>query len=449
MRHFLLIAILIINGCSYHPQELSSPPAMPASFGENSSTGNLQPDHWWQSLGDMKLNRFMEDALKNNHGLQQTAARIRQAQALHQQAKATSLPWLNLELSAGRSLQPVMGVSSTGSNHQINLAANYEIDIWQRLKHGRQAAFLQVGSFRAAEKAIKLTLSALIAETWFHLAELNEQLDLNQAIISSRRQNLAKIHTRYRAGLIPSLDLFQARQALSEAESTRPDLLASRKVSRHALNLLAGKWPDHQIDEPETLIISKDNYQPGLPSQVINKRPDVKAAFFELKAADHDIAFAMAAKLPAFSLTGAGGGSSDELTRILASPSLFWNIMATASHSLFNHKSKQAEVERRKAIFDEKLSLWHEKIITAFHEVANCLARQQAADQSLKEKKKLAAATKATLLTANRRYDQGLSSYLEVLAAETAHARSRQGVIAGQMHLVSSRVSLARALGGD
>lgn len=445
----LLLIIIVISGCSYHPRELTPPPAMPTAFSDKANKGDWQLDNWWQNLGDPDLNNFMAEALEHNLSLKQAAARIRQAQALYQQKKASRLPWLSLEVNAGRSLQPVMGVSTTTSNHQASLAANYEIDLWQRLRHGRQGSLLRLEASQAAQKALHLTLSAQIAETWFHLAEIKEQLDLNQTIINSRQQGLEKIESRYRAGLIPSLELFQARQALSEAQSSRPNLIASLATSRHALNLLAGKWPGQDMDEPDSLIFPNGYYQLNLPSQVINQRPDVRAAFLELKAANHEIAAAMAAKWPSFSLTAAGGGSSTDLERILASPSLFWNIMANISHSLINGNSKQAEVARQIAIFDEKLLFWHETIITAFHEVADCLARQKAADLALAEKEKLVAATNDTLLAANRRYGQGLSTYLEVLAAETAHALSRQQLIASKMQQVSSRISLARALGGD
>lgn len=449
----LILVFFLLGGCSFlhKPDPIPVPSDMPTAYpisqeGITGAVANL----WWKNFNNDQLNIFMEQAFTNNLDLKQAVARMKQAQSLYQQSKAGSLPWLNIEGSGGRNKQRGFSGSVTDDTYQASLVAGYEIDIWGKIASQQEAALLRSEASEAEVRSLFLSLSAQVAETWFQISELQEQIKLTDEIILSREDSLNRIERRYKAGLISSLDVYQARQSLSNARTKRPRFTYDLKTAEHALAVLSGSWPGEVASSyswqlPDITV----SFPVGLPSEVMKKRPDVEASYLQLQAADYEIAAAVADRFPSFILTGAYGGSSNELNNLLNSSNIFWNVLLSASQSLFDGDRRKQEVERRKYIFEERLAAWHSSILKAFQDVADALAAEKNAKRSLELQQDLEAAARNTLRVSEDQYQQGLADYLNVLSAQAAYSESQRNLVTARRNRVAARISLARAVGGS
>ncbi|MCK5195076.1 MAG: TolC family protein, partial [Desulfobulbaceae bacterium] len=187
----------------------------------------------------------------------------------------------------------------------------------------------------------------------------------------------------------------------------------------------------------------------GLPSELLKKRPDVEVAFLQLQAADSDVAAAVANRFPSFSLTGAYGGSSNELHTLLNNSNIFWNALLSLSQSLFDGGRKKQAAKQAHYVFEERLAAYHKAILIAFRDVADALAAEEDAGKNLELQKNLYASASDTLRVSEEQYQQGLVDYLTVLTAQAAHSDSQRNLVSARRKQVAARISLARAVGGS
>jgi NodT family efflux transporter outer membrane factor (OMF) lipoprotein len=449
---FILLGLLLSSCSMLHKSQSIGPPAdMPEMYQYSQKTNtDYFLDNWWENFNNPQLNQFMEETFTGNLDIKQLVAKMKQAQALYQQSRAGSLPWLNLEGSGGRRRQPGFSGSVTDSVYQGNLVAGYEIDIWGKIKSRQEAAFLRSEASKAAIRSMILSLSAQVAETWFRLSELQEQLQLTDAIIGSRADNLNLVEMRYKSGLISSLDVYQARQSLSNARTKRPQYIYDLKTSEHALTVLAGKWPGEHISTSSwELPDISSSFPVGLPSDLLKNRPDVEAAYLELQATDYDLAAAVANRFPSFSLTGSYGGSSNELHNLLNNSNILWNALLSVSQSLFDAGNKKQETKRVQYVFEEHLAAYHQAILVAFQDVTDALAAEEEAKTNLVLQNNLHDAALKTLKVSEDQYKEGLVDYLNILTAQTSYNESQRNLVSARRKQISARISLARALGGS
>lgn len=444
---------MLLSGCSllHKPQPPEMLPGMPESYplAQDQSNTSYSLDRWWENFNNPQLNQFMEQAFTGNLDIKQAVARMKQAQSLYLQSRAGSLPWLNIEGSGGRSRQPGFQGPVTDSTYRGSLVAGYEIDVWGKIGSQQDAALLRSEASEAEIRSLFLSLSAQVAETWFRISELQEQLQLTDAIITSRADSLDLVETRYQAGLISSLDVYQARQSLSNARTKRPPYAYNLKTSEHALAVLAGSWPG-EISSTTSWNIPdiEASFPAGLPSELVTTRPDIEAAYLKLQAADHDVAAAVANRFPSFSLTGSYGGSSNELDTLLNSSNILWNALLSISQSIFDGGRKKQEAERTQYVVEERLAGWHSTVLKAFQDVADALAAENDAKQSLELQNNLMTASRDTLRVSEDQYQQGLVDYLTVLTAQAAYNEAQRNLVTARRNQVAARISLARALGG-
>ena len=454
MRNITIILfLLLVSGCSLvHKHETDTlQPALPAEFPyrqNNISEHTL--DRWWENFANEDLNSFMAQAFSGNFDIKLAVARMKQTQSLYQQSRAGSLPWLNLEAGGGRNRQPGLVGAITDSTYQASLIAGYEIDIWGKIRSQQRAAYLRSEASEAEIRSLFLSLSAQVAETWFRISELQEQLTLTDAIIMARKDSLHHVERRYKAGLTTSLDVYQARQSLNAARTKRPQNTFDLKTAEHALAVLAGSWPGQFPSDPSWALPDIEaSFPVGLPSGILKKRPDVEVAFLQLQAADSDVAAAVANRFPSFSLTGAYGGSSNELHTLLNNSNIFWNALLSLSQSLFDGGRKKQAAKQAHYVFEERLAAYHKAILIAFRDVADALAAEEDAGKNLELQKNLYASASDTLRVSEEQYQQGLVDYLTVLTAQAAHSDSQRNLVSARRKQVAARISLARAVGGS
>ncbi len=451
----LFFCLLLSTGCALHkPQPINLPVSVPESFAEQASTPSkpaIPIQRWWESFNDPKLNALMKEAFSNNLDLAQAYARLDQLEAVYRTTRSAQIPSLNLEGWWSKENTPSFFGNNTGNSHIFSLAAAYELDLWQKLKSKTQAASLEIAASQEEIMVIYLTISAQLTDNYYLAVEQREQLELTDQIIDSFTDTLARVEQRYREGLVPALDVYLARQNLAAAKSRRPGLDSSLAQAEHALAIFLGHYPKRNINMAGDLLKLPETpaaFPAGLPSELLARRPDVEAALLRLKASDARIAVAIAERFPSFNLLGNYG----TMSLVFSTGDLkgmFWKVLVDTAFPILDGGRRKAEVERTKAIFRENLALYHKTVLGAFKEVEDALVSNRTTEERIVSLEERVEATGAALRQSVERYLEGLSDYLPVLAAQAIHFDARRDILAARRQLISDRVSLARALGGE
>lgn len=446
-----LLAALLAAGCSLHQPQAITPPAYPEVFVNASPEKNPPPvvDRWWQSFADPQLDALINEALARNLDLAQALARQQQAEALLQGAESARRPSLNLDGQVRRERNETSLGPFTGSSRRLSLAANYEIDLWQKLQQRRNAAELEVAASAADLQTLALSLAAQITDLYYLAAEQRRQIALADATSAAFADTLERVERRYREGLVPPLDIYQARQSLAAARARRPQFETTLAVSEHALAVLAGGYPaGASLSAAATLPELAPELPQLLPSELLLRRPDISAALQRLQASDARIGAAIAERFPAFNLGGALGHAETALISGDLS-GVFWNLLLNLSAPLLDGGRRQAEVERSEAVFREQLARYHKSVLSAFQEVEDALAKNRSSAHRLQLLAEREAAAAASLRLALDRYLQGLTDYLPVLTSQGLQLDAEGQLLAARRQLISDRIALHRALGGD
>lgn len=452
LSRVLCLALFWLAGCALHtPQSIGPPVEVPDAFAERQDEEGQTPllERWWELFDDPHLNRWMDEVFAGNLELAQAVARIEQFEALSRGGASARRPVLDLQGSAGRARQPGIGGPVTDDSYRLSASAAFEIDLWQKLKSRSEAAKLDELASRRDLEALYLGLSARVADYYYLAVEQRAQLELTDRTIEAFAGTVELVERRYRAGLVPAIDVYQARQNLAAARARRPQFESLLATTEHALATLAGRYP--QRSEGETLAQLPDAgalFPGGLPSQLLGRRPDLAAALARLQASDERVAAAIAERFPAFNLVGSYGGASSELGSLLDSGNIFWSLLLNLSQPVFDGGRRKAEVDRSRALFREKLAGYHQAVLGAFQEVEGALVRGRTSAERIGLLEAQTAAAEGSLRLATDRYRRGLTDYLPVLTAQGLTFDAQSRLLAARRQLIADRISLARSLGG-
>jgi len=447
-----VLLVTLFSGCSVHrKQAVTLPSPVPDSFarGEGSPADSLPIGRWWETFDDEVLNDLMKEALANNLDLARSFARMEQLEAVTRQAKSVQYPFLDASGEAGRSRQPGIFGSDTGNSYRLSLAAGYEVDLWGRNRSGATAAMLEERASREDVRSLYISLSAELVDLYYLAVEERAQLDLTDGTIASFEGTLELVTRRYVQGLVSALDVYQARQNLSFAKASRPVFEANLAAAENAIAVLLGRYPDRNLaGNVAELPGTPEAFPAGIPSRVLARRPDVKAEFLRVQASDARVAQAIADRFPSFNLLGSYGRSSTAFSAGDITGT-FWNLLASAALPVVDGGRRKAEVDRSEAEFRELLSRYRKKVLTSFQEVENALVNNRTTEERIRMLEERVDATGGALRLSLDRYLLGLSDYLPILTAQSADFTARSLLLAAKRQLISDRISLARALGGD
>jgi len=414
------------------------------------------PEQWWREFDDPALNRVVEGVLTGNPDIEQAAASVLEARALAGQARAERFPTLGLEAGAARQGQgfvdPFTGDTGTVESEVYSLAlpASFELDLWGRLTRASQAARADLLAAEANCRTITHSLVAEAVSQYFRVRSLEARLDLRQRLARTYRDNRELVAERYRRGLATVLDVRQARRILAQAEAEIPVVEEALGRARQALEVLQGKYPRAAPASP----LTNDRFSlpppipAGLPADLLNRRPDIRAAEASLASACARIGVAKANRFPRISLTGEFGYTSDELDLLLKPESELWKIGAGLVQPLFDAGRRKAVQRAAEARYQQQLAQYARTVLTALAEVEGALLTRE---QQLERRRRLVAyftEAQATLESARDRYERGLSSYLHVLDAQQAAFQAELSLVETQYTIYTNRVALYRALGG-
>ncbi|MGB0588145.1 MAG: efflux transporter outer membrane subunit [Myxococcota bacterium] len=466
---WLSASVALLMGCRLHQVEAEPPPPLtvPESF-RNTGGDAEAPDRWWESFADEALNTTIDAALSDNLNIRAAWARIEQGIAVVR--KQGSAYWPQLEAGLGVSGQrfyieqpdmsaidvsqgldnvtlPTTTESKDAGNVQLTVSTSWEADLWGRIASMEDAALHDQLAGREDLSAVAVSLAAQVAETWFMLAEQSALLALLQQQLAANHALLELVEVRFTQGMVQAIDVRQQRQQVSSMESELPLIEGRLETLRTRLAVLIGVPPQQDITMPAAeLPLPPALPATGLPTTLLTRRPDVRAARLRVTAADHRVGAAIADQFPALRLSGRIGFSDDAIDTFF----LRWiyNLAANLVAPLFDGGRRSAEVARTQAVVKERVNTFGQVVLDALKEVEDALVLEARQEQHLVALQRSVEQAKQTLQNAKARYVSGLSDYLPVLGAlQTLQAAERREVSARRQRL-SYRIQLHRALGG-
>jgi NodT family efflux transporter outer membrane factor (OMF) lipoprotein len=435
---------MILAGCQMHRIDPLPDPVLEAgpAYSEGSPAASSAPGDWWAAFGDDKLDTLIRAALDNNFDLRQAAARFDQATALTRQAEALRLPLLDFE---GDALKQWIDGDEPKRTLRAGGALAWEIDIFNRLGSVALARRSTAAARAEDVQAVRLTLSAEVAEAYFDAVSQRRQLALLQRQIDVDRDLLELTQLRFEGGLTASVDVLQQSSQLAETESLVPPTEATLRLSENRLDVLVGQAPDavSRTGPEDTLTAVDDLPFLGVPSDLLLNRPDLRALRSELVAADAEIARAMAERLPRITLEGSFlyvdgpqlSGPAGALLGSLVQPLLDWG-------------TRKAEVERNQALYVERLAAFTQAYLEAIEDVENALYQERKQREFLDRLERQHTILARTVEETRDRYTNGLTDFLPVLNAIQDLQELERNIVRQQRDLVVIRVQLHRALGG-
>ncbi|MGZ2747646.1 efflux transporter outer membrane subunit [Burkholderia stagnalis] len=447
----------LLSGClSLAPHYARPAQPVPATYpGINAAEpapATAVPD-WRTYFADARLRALIEQALANNRDLRAAAARVEQARAVYGIRRADQWPSINAGAAYARFRTPGGLLAPSpfiGQLYDVQLAeTQWEIDFWGRVRNLKDAARERYLASDAARRAVSLSLITQVADAYLAVCAYDERLALTRATIDSRRESLRIFRRRHDEGAISRLDLTQSEILLQQAESLGAQLAQARARAADALTLLVGASPDL----PAAPLALDDQavmpaLAPGLPSALLENRPDVIAAEHQLRATHANIGAARAAFFPRIALTSAIGSGSSELHKLFSSGTGTWSVIPNLAMPIFDAGRNRANLALTQAQRDEAVAQYEKTVQGAFRDVSDALAaRDWQAEQVRIERATLASQTERARL-AKLRYDSGAVRFLEVLDAQRDLLNAEQQLVQTRRALLSSRVALYGALGG-
>ena len=447
----VLVLAGVLVGCAKPPRAGWPEVGLPERF---SQTGTVPlPERWWLSLGDEALAGLIEEALAQQPGLLGVWARLEQAEALARKAGAGLVPTLEGEAGGARRWErgpagPGGALETSGvASLWLGLAASYELDLWGRVRSSREAAVREARAMQQQVQVVALTLSAQIAAVWFELGEQRAQVELLGRQAELQASMLELVEARFRRGQVGAPDVLRQRQVLESVRASLGVAEAQVRVLENQLAVLVGRVPGTALPRPPlSLPLPPPLPQTGVPSELVQRRPDLRQAYEQLAAADARLAAAIAERFPRLGLSAQGttsGSSSRELfDRWLAT--LAANLVAP----ILDGGARRAEVAYRRAVLAERWQAYRQAVLQAVEEVETALVQEQQYRQLLESLQRQLVLADRTVERLRDSYSKGAVDYLRVLDALLTQQGLQRAELQTRRNLLWERIRLCRALAG-
>lgn len=465
MKHCKTITILFIMaiaawGCMKAGPDYARPELeffVPEAYENGAHTGEYPPGgKWWEAFNDDRLNGIIARAVVSNHDIRQAAANVLEARAVLDQVDADRYPRIDAAAQASRRQQtianPLTGRAESVETRQFSLSvpASFEIDLWGRLARASEAGRAELMATALNRRTI---IHSIIAETvtrYLEIRGIEAQTRITEKMVETSRMHLELVENRYERGLVPIMELHQAKRALARTQSRLPALRRTAGLSRQALSILQGAYPDNEDAAFRQAYSFKmlDPVPEGLPASLLARRPDIMAAEARLEAASARIGQAKAARFPRFSLTGAFGYASDSLSSFFTPQNEIWNLAVEGLQPIYDAGKRAAGQRAAEARFHAQSMAYARTVLTAFGEVEGALLSRR---EQMEQRAHLASYLEQAALTeknAEDRYRRGLIDYSGFLDALQARFQAQMEMVEIESAIYANRVRLHRALGG-
>lgn len=457
LTHLAIFAALL-PGCALLGPDYERPALdMPAEYNvagavENQGEAEISST-WWELYQDPILNDLVSKALQNNTDIQLAAARVEEADAFLREVGSALFPTVELNGTGVRTRVTEAGAfpvfaSNPRNNYIVSAGTSFEIDFWGKLRRAKESARAQALATRYARDTVGLSLSSLVASNYLQLRSLDSQLAVARDSLRSREESLALTKRRLEGGVASALEVQQAEVSTSNLVAQIAELTRLRGLSEHQLAILSGVL-DLKLAPAKMEDLPAPPVPPvGLPSSLLEARPDVRQAEQNLISANANIGFAKAALYPTISLTGSYGGESIQLGDVLKSAARIWDIGLGLNLPIFNGGRLNSRVDQATAQQKQALATYQGAVQTAFREVNDALITLRQSSERERALQASEAAAKKALQIAENRYKAGYSAYLEVLDAQRVHNDAALAFVQSRQSRLVATVDLFRALGG-
>ena len=447
----LAISVMLLSGCASDfnsSQRMQAPKDMPQQWQQEASSSVLKvQEQWLTQLQNPTLNKFVQQALKNNQQLLQTSYDVEiQKQQLIVSGSAL---WPSLDLSTRTSRSKDNRPVSYDNASSVSLNLTYEVDLWGKLSDSKREANLNYLAQQARFEQAKQQLVADVVAGWFDVVSAQQLLDLFKRREANAQQSLDIIESGYRQGINEALDVYLARNELNNERSRIATQTASLSASARVLERLLGEYPKGAITASSDLPVINTDIPLGLPSELITRKPTLRASWYELLATDASLAYAHKQRFPSLDLTASLSDSTGRVSDLFSPSSLAWSLLGSISAPLFEGGRLKANEEIARLNTQKQEQLYLQTLYDAFGDVENAISQQQ----SLKSQYSSTLEAQENALAAEQlsfeQYQSGLVTYTTVLDAQDRSFDAQSSLIDIKNQLIANRINLHVALGGD
>ena len=459
-RIIFFASVLSLAGCTVGPDYRRPAAEVPATYKEAGNWKPAQPNeqnlggNWWELFQDPQLNALEKQVNVSNQNLKAAEAQYTQARALVRYYRADYFPTLSGGASASRNKisenrPPSLATNgATYNDFQIPFELSYEVDVWGRVRRNVESYRDQAQASAADLAAVNLSMHAQLALDYFQARTLDAEEQLLNSTVTQYQQALELIESRFAGGLASDLEVQQAKTQLETTRAQAIDVAVARAQYEHAVAVLIGKPPANFSLAPLPLTTPPPSIPMGLPSELLERRPDIAAAERRMAAANAQIGVAKAAYYPTISLGATGGFESGALGTLLTGPSALWSVGGSAIAPIFDAGRRRANVDQALAAYDQNVANYRETVLTGFQQVEDNLAALRILEHEAQVQEAAVVAAQKYLELANTRYKGGVTSYLEVTTAQSAALSDEVTAVNILGRRMVDAVTLVQALGG-
>ena len=464
-----LVCLVLFAGCSFAPKYAKPVVQTPAAFKE------LPPDqlknvegwkaaeprddtlrgNWWEMFHELELNALENQVANSNQNVAVALANFRAARAVVKQTRSQYFPTVTASPSVTRARQSSVQTQSSSSptpftvtEYSLPFDASWELDFWGRIRNTVKANSLEAQATLADLENVRLTIQAEVAADYFQLRVLDAQKQLLDAAALAYQESLKLTQVQYDTGIASGQDVAQAETQLNTTRAQATDLGIQRAQLEHAIATLLGKPASSFSIATNPLTATTIAIPSGIPSQLLERRPDVAATERRVAEANAQIGVARAAYFPTITLSGSAGYQSTSVGNLFSGPSLAWSVGATLAQTLFDAGLRKAVTEQAWAIYQGTVANYRQTVLTAFQEVEDNLSTLRILSEELQQQNVAVEWSQRYLTLANARYKSGLDIYLDVIIAQTALLSNQRTAMNLRMQQMTASVQLIKALGG-
>ncbi len=430
-----------------------APPFKPAEPKDQDSRGK-----WWEAFKDPQLDALVSRVEVSNQTIKAAEARVREARALTQSARAALFPSVDLGVGATRSgnragtansaVTTTNRAGSVRNNYNVALDVNWEIDLWGRIRRTVEASDATAQASVADLESAELSAQALLAEDYFLLRVQDAQIRLLNNTVEAYQRSLQLTRNQYAVGVAARADVAQAETQLKSLQAQAIDAGLQRAQLEHAIAVLLGKAPAQFSLPAEVVATVFPDIPPGLPSELLERRPDIAAAERRAAAANARIGVAEAAFFPSLTLSATGGFQSSVLSQLFSLPSRYWSIGASLAQAVFDAGLRRAQTAQAIATYDETVANYRQTVLAGFQEVEDNLAALRILQEEAKVQDDAVKFARESLTITLNQYRAGTANYLAVVVAQATALSNERAALAVLSRRLTASVALIKALGG-
>lgn len=458
----LWAALMVLAGCAVGPRYARPSTVVPTAYKEipqglksAEPADQLTRGKWWETYGDPQLNALEEKVRVSNQTLKAAVAQFEQARALVRFQRADFYPTITAgaagsrnRVSRNRAISSSLSPTNYSDIQMPVVGVSYEPDLFGRVRHTVEAARTGAHASAGDVENVSLSIHAALAVDYFQLRSLDAEEELLNSSVATFQRALDLTQNRYQGGVASAVDVAQAQTQLETTRAQAIDVQVARAQLEHAIAVLIGEPASSFVLPNSPLKETPPSIPVGLPSDLLERRPDVAAAERRVASANEEAGIARAAYFPSISLSGNGGFESTSLTNLLSGPSGFLSIGASALVTAFDVGRRQAVSEQAQALLDQSAASYRQNVLVAFQEVEDDLAALRILAQEAETQQAAVTAAEHSLELSTNRYKGGVANYLEVTTAQGIALSDERVAVQIRGRRMISSVQLIQALGG-